>query len=133
MLPRLAICCGEPAGIGLDLLLKISDQAIEATCVIIADANAIKERALLLGIDIELIPYNGSSRQESIGAGQLLVLDISCSKPVIAFSGHTEYLAELTNAKMPVMMLAADKFRVALATTHLPLKDVSAFTNKIWN
>ena len=40
------------------------------------------------------------------------------------FSGHTEYLAELTNAEMPVMMLAADTLRVALATTHLPLRAV---------
>lgn len=44
----------------------------------------------------------------------------------IPFSGHTEFLAELTNADLPVMMLAADSLRVALATTHLPLKDVSA-------
>ncbi len=40
------------------------------------------------------------------------------------FSGHTEYLAELTDTPMPVMMLAADTLRVALATTHLPLRAV---------
>ncbi len=44
----------------------------------------------------------------------------------VAFSGHTEYLAERTGAPLPVMMLAADKLRVALATTHLPLASVSA-------
>ena len=176
MLPRLAICCGEPAGIGIDLLLKISHQAIAATCVVIADANAIKQRALLLGITLELIPYENTLQQDSVSPGQLLVMDISCSEPVIPgqlnkanaayvletldrategclsgefdamvtlplhkgvindsgipFSGHTEYLADLTNARMPVMMLAADKFRVALATTHLPLKDVSAAITK---
>ena len=43
----------------------------------------------------------------------------------IPFTGHTEFLASLTNAKLPVMMLAADTLRVALATTHLPLKEVS--------
>ena len=43
----------------------------------------------------------------------------------IAFSGHTEYLAEKTQAKLPVMMLATKGLRVALMTTHLPLKDVS--------
>lgn len=45
----------------------------------------------------------------------------------IPFSGHTEYLAELTSAT-PVMMLAAEeeKLRVALVTTHLPLSQVSA-------
>lgn len=43
----------------------------------------------------------------------------------IPFTGHTEFLATLTKAPLPVMMLAADSLRVALATTHLPLKDVS--------
>jgi 4-hydroxythreonine-4-phosphate dehydrogenase len=42
------------------------------------------------------------------------------------FTGHTEYLAERTRAALPVMMLATEDLRVALATTHLPLKDVSA-------
>jgi len=42
----------------------------------------------------------------------------------IAFTGHTEYLAEQTNAN-PVMMLACEGLRVALATTHLPLSQVS--------
>lgn len=50
----------------------------------------------------------------------------------VKFSGHTEFLAELTHTKLPVMMLAADKLRVALATTHLPLSDVStAITPKL--
>jgi 4-hydroxythreonine-4-phosphate dehydrogenase len=44
----------------------------------------------------------------------------------VRFSGHTEYLAERTGGAHPVMMLANGSLRVALATTHLPLKDVSA-------
>ena len=44
----------------------------------------------------------------------------------VAFSGHTEYLAERTGAAHPVMMLTNGSLRVALATTHLPLRDVSA-------
>ncbi len=43
----------------------------------------------------------------------------------IAFTGHTEYLAERTRAPLPVMMLATRQLRVALATTHLPLRAVS--------
>lgn len=42
------------------------------------------------------------------------------------FSGHTEYLAMQTDSKMPVMLLATSKYRVALVTTHLPLNQVSA-------
>jgi 4-hydroxythreonine-4-phosphate dehydrogenase len=44
----------------------------------------------------------------------------------IAFSGHTEFLAELTNTPQVVMMLVGSNLRVALATTHLALKDVPA-------
>jgi 4-hydroxythreonine-4-phosphate dehydrogenase len=44
----------------------------------------------------------------------------------IAFTGHTEYLAASTNTPRVVMMLAGGTLRVALATTHLPLKDVPA-------
>jgi 4-hydroxythreonine-4-phosphate dehydrogenase len=43
----------------------------------------------------------------------------------IPFSGHTEYLAQKTNTKTVVMMLATDEMRVALATTHLPLREVA--------
>lgn len=44
----------------------------------------------------------------------------------IAFSGHTEFLADLTRTQQVVMMLATQGLRVALVTTHLPLKDVAA-------
>ncbi len=43
----------------------------------------------------------------------------------VPFTGHTEYLAARTRAAHPVMLLAADNLRVALATTHLPLRQVS--------
>lgn len=42
----------------------------------------------------------------------------------IAFTGHTEFLAALTGTARPVMMLVAGDLRVALASTHLPLRDV---------
>jgi len=43
----------------------------------------------------------------------------------IAFTGHTEYLAERARAPHVVMMLVGGGLRVALATTHLPLAEVS--------
>lgn len=48
----------------------------------------------------------------------------------IAFSGHTEYLARLTSTPTPVMLLVADKLRVALASTHLPLRQVPDYLTK---
>ncbi|CAN5735716.1 4-hydroxythreonine-4-phosphate dehydrogenase PdxA [soil metagenome] len=54
----------------------------------------------------------------------------------IAFTGHTEYFAQQTATEQVVMMLACEAsdsvpqaLRVALATTHLPLKDVAAAIN----
>ena len=41
------------------------------------------------------------------------------------FSGHTEFLADISNKKNVVMLLANKFLKVALATTHLPLKEVS--------
>ncbi|MCK5395025.1 MAG: 4-hydroxythreonine-4-phosphate dehydrogenase PdxA [Gammaproteobacteria bacterium] len=49
------------------------------------------------------------------------------------FTGHTEYLAErssTTHPIQPVMMLATRTLRVALATTHLPLKNISKAITK---
>jgi 4-hydroxythreonine-4-phosphate dehydrogenase len=43
----------------------------------------------------------------------------------IKFSGHTELLAELAGVEKVVMMLASGDLRVALVTTHLPLREVS--------
>jgi 4-hydroxythreonine-4-phosphate dehydrogenase len=44
----------------------------------------------------------------------------------VEFTGHTEYLAARLGAEQPVMMLVAGTLRVALATTHLPLAEVSS-------
>lgn len=43
----------------------------------------------------------------------------------IAFSGHTEFFAERSQCDQVVMMLACEGLRVALATTHLPLRQVA--------
>lgn len=46
------------------------------------------------------------------------------------FTGHTEYFQNLSNTDEVVMMLATDGLRVALATTHLPLKNISDYITK---
>ena len=45
-----------------------------------------------------------------------------------AFSGHTEYIQQRTKSDEVLMLLASDQLKVALATTHIPLKKVA---NKI--
>ncbi len=48
----------------------------------------------------------------------------------IAFSGHTEFLAQLLSAPRPVMLLVAGPLRVALASTHLALRDVPDYLTR---
>jgi 4-hydroxythreonine-4-phosphate dehydrogenase len=87
-------------------------------------------RALLATLDLAL---------EGVGAGWFdAIVTAPLQKSTIndagvAFSGHTEYFAEHTGTPKVVMMLAGPRgapeadsapLRVALATTHLPLKDV---------
>jgi 4-hydroxythreonine-4-phosphate dehydrogenase len=128
------------------------------------------ERARVLGLRIELVPY-AADDADAPRANRLRVLDVPLASPCVAgsldpanaphvlalldraiagamsgefaaivtapvqksvindagvpFTGHTEYLAERTGATHPVMLLAAGTLRVALATTHLPLRAVS--------
>ena len=49
-----------------------------------------------------------------------------------AFTGHTEFLAARTGAPHAVMMLVGGGLRVALVTTHLPLKDVVPHITREW-
>jgi len=47
----------------------------------------------------------------------------------IPFTGHTEFLAEETGGNTPVMLLVAGELRVALASTHIPLREVADYVN----
>ena len=140
----IAITSGEPAGIGPELCLMLAKERFAARLV------AIGDRTLLQGFpEIEHIPL---ARARSPGrldpANSRYVLSVleravqGCSSgeyhamvtaPVqksvindagIAFTGHTEFLAERSGAGHVVMMLVGGGLRVALATTHLPLADV---------
>lgn len=170
MTPRIAITTGEPAGIGPDITLAVAQRAWDAELVAIGDPDLLQARALQLGLDIQIQPFDPGTTAEPAGPGRLLVAPISVANAVhagqldpanahyvletlqhgiagcttgtyaamvtapvqksvindagVAFSGHTELLAELTDTPRVVMMLATRNLRVALATTHLPLRDV---------
>jgi 4-hydroxythreonine-4-phosphate dehydrogenase len=101
--------------------------------VCLADRDLLTARARQLGSSVRLRPYDPRASQPH-EPGTLTVLHHSlaaASKPIIndagiAFTGHTEYLAARTHTPLPVMLLASSDLRVALATIHLPLKQVSA-------
>lgn len=154
--PVIAVTSGEPAGIGPDLCLRLAEREWPARLVVLGDRQLLAQRAAALGLDVSRIDIRHIPLQKSALAGRLdaanarYVLDIldaalaGCvsgeyaamvTAPVhkgiindagIAFSGHTEYLADHTGTPRVVMMLAGAGLRVALATTHLALKDVAA-------
>lgn len=163
--PVLAVCSGEPAGIGPELCTRLTP--IEGVrLVLIADPDLLNQRAGMADHpQPQPLPLYQADQADPLSilpiklpeisvAGQLstanarYVLDIldraasGClqgefagivTAPVhkgiindagVAFSGHTEYFAETCNAT-PVMLLVSGDFRVALATTHVPLSAVA--------
>ena len=152
----IAVTSGEPAGIGPDICLRLADRSWPARLVVLGDRNLLATRARALGLDASRIEIRDVPLQQPALAGRLdpanarYVLDIldvalaGCRRgdyaamvtaPVhkgiindagIPFSGHTEYLADHTATPRVVMMLSGAGLRVALATTHLALKDVPA-------
>ena len=61
---------------------------------------------------------------KSVGVATAPVQKAVINDAGIHFSGHTEYYQEFAGVDRVVMMLATKTLRVALATTHLPLRDV---------
>jgi 4-hydroxythreonine-4-phosphate dehydrogenase len=150
---KIAVTAGEPAGIGPDLCLALAQANLPAELVIIGNRALLAERAALLGVDApaqvidiplgapcvpgRLDPANarhvlamldraidGCSRGEFAAMVTAPVQKSIINDAGVPFTGHTEYLAERTRAAHPVMLLAAGTLRVALATTHLPLRAV---------
>ena len=154
--PVIAVTSGEPAGIGPEICLTLAAHAFPAKIVVIGDRDLFQARALQLGIDadrldiihVPLCVPSAPGRLDPANARYVLaLLDralAGCNSGEFAamvtaplhkgvindagfpFTGHTEYLAQHTGTARVVMMLAGAGLRVALATTHLPLKDVPA-------
>ncbi len=57
MIPRIAVTSGEPAGIGPELCLALSQRELDCELVCLGDVGLLAERARLTGIAIELRPY----------------------------------------------------------------------------
>ena len=62
---------------------------------------------------------------QSVGVATAPVQKSVINDAGIHFSGHTEYYQEFSGVERVVMMLATKTLRVALATTHLPLREVA--------
>ena len=167
MLP-LYVTSGEPAGIGPDVCLSLSQRLDERPVVVLIDKTLLQQRAEILNQEIVFTDFVGQTHASAQGelyvehvplaehvvSGQLNAHNAAyvleqlrrsadyalsgrsvgvATAPVqksvineagIHFSGHTEYYQEFAGVDRVVMMLATKSLRVALATTHLPLRDV---------
>jgi 4-hydroxythreonine-4-phosphate dehydrogenase len=93
---RIAVTPGEPAGIGPDLMIMLSSQQWDVQMVVFADRNMMAQRALKLGVDLEIIPFEEGS-QVIQQAGQMIVHHIPVSVDVIAGkldSANGQYVVE---------------------------------------
>ncbi|HEX5675936.1 MAG TPA: 4-hydroxythreonine-4-phosphate dehydrogenase PdxA, partial [Azonexus sp.] len=167
-LPVLALTAGEPAGVGPDLCIALSQQSLPCRLTVLGDADVLRARAAQLGIAVNFVtgeaipahqagtlhvrhlpvaaPVTSGALDTRNSAHVLALLDAALAgcmsgsyhamitapvhKGIIndagfAFTGHTEYLADHSDTQRVVMMLAGGGLRVALATTHLPLRAVA--------
>lgn len=140
----LVVTAGEPAGIGPELCSAIADSRFSSDVVIIGDASLLDSRLRVVDIPfpVKVVPGKPTSANARTLLDGLTLAVKGCldgtyaglvtaplAKSVIAdageaFIGHTEFLAELTGTALPVMLLVAGDLRVALASTHMPLRDV---------
>jgi 4-hydroxythreonine-4-phosphate dehydrogenase len=127
-------------------LLRMADEALGLETRIIEDDGAAHEPGALRVIPVSMKAGPAPGRLDPRNARYVLdTLDIACdgclqgsfdamvTGPVqksvindagIAFTGHTEYLADRCGSDLPVMMLATESLRVCLYSTHLPLREV---------
>lgn len=166
---------GEPAGIGIDLILHLSKskfwQEMHSCLICIVDLELLKSRSKILNLKIQFVEISNlkfaqknklgtiqfiqSTNCKDLSPGSLnpknakYVLDnlnlgiAECLKnkkvglvtgPIQksniinggfkTFQGHTEWIQKKTKSKNVVMLLSSKNIKVALATTHIPLKEV---------
>ena len=148
MCQPIAITLGEPAGIGSELVAALANQGQLNDCVIIGDKRLLehlpssvqvkhvstKEKVKLGTLNVNNSPYVlellDIAAQGCMQGKYSAMITCPLHKGIInnsglKFTGHTEYLAKLSQTPKVVMMLLNKYMRVALVTTHMPLKEVA--------
>ncbi len=146
----LVVTAGEPAGIGPELCSKLVNTEFAADIVVVGDAALIDDRLQIIDTPFPVPVVSG--QPDPANARTLLdgltlaatgcvegrfsgLVTAPLAKSVVAdsgipFTGHTEFLADLLNVDLPVMLLVAGELRVALASTHLALREVPDFITR---
>ena len=106
--------------------LRILSQHLESPAVC-GELNAANSRVLLKGLERAV---SGCVSGEFSALITAPLQKSVINDAGVNFTGHTEFLAELTATPMPVMLLVAGELRVALASTHLPLSEVPGYVTR---
>lgn len=80
---KLAVTPGEPAGIGPDLIILLAQEQWDAQLVVFADRALLRARAVMLGKDVDIIPYSKGMNYVQ-KPGQIIVHHVPCAVPVVA-------------------------------------------------
>ncbi|HEY8853634.1 MAG TPA: 4-hydroxythreonine-4-phosphate dehydrogenase PdxA [Gemmatimonadaceae bacterium] len=141
MKARLAMTVGDPRGIGPEVVAKaLADSRVSERCdvVVVGPEGAGVQVAESIGHwrpgpDAALAGMlSGLAIERAVQMAQAGDVEGIVTAPIDKFAllaggydfpGHTEMLAALTGSSV-AMMLASDKLRVVLATTHIPLRSV---------
>jgi 4-hydroxythreonine-4-phosphate dehydrogenase len=138
------VSSGEPAGVGPELCAALARERFEARVVVLGDRSLVGSSVEVEHVALRrpavpgrLDPANSHYVLELLDRaidgclsgrfGAMVTAPVQKSvinDAGIAFTGHTEYLAERARAPHVVMMLVGGGLRVALATTHLALSAV---------
>ncbi|WP_349254591.1 4-hydroxythreonine-4-phosphate dehydrogenase PdxA [Marinospirillum sp.] len=167
----LLVTCGEPAGIGPDLIALQAAKHWSADWVVVADPQLLANRAQQLGLSLKIKIVSADNLAKACAVNEVKVLPVALRTPVTAgqlnpanaayvletlelatdlclqkkakgivtgpvhkgvineagipFTGHTEFLQQRCGCEQVVMLLATAELRVALVTTHLPLREVA--------
>jgi 4-hydroxythreonine-4-phosphate dehydrogenase len=128
--------------LGLKLKIKKIEkkQDIDKNLLNVFSPEIIKDQNYPVGIDNEICGkasfnyvINGINLWKENIIDALVTLPISKKAWFLAgykYSGHTELLAEKLNEKKYAMVMIADKYRVLLLTTHIPIKKVLQVLNE---
>jgi 4-hydroxythreonine-4-phosphate dehydrogenase len=141
MRPTLAITLGDPRGIGPEIVLKAlaEPRVRDAVHPLIVGPTGT---GMTVDESVGAWTSGGDARQAGRLAGRAVERAVALAKEGVVdgivtapidksallaggfdYPGHTEMLAALTGART-AMMLASERLRVVLATTHIPLRDV---------
>ena len=151
MTPRLAVTLGDPRGIGPEIVRAALVPPLDAELTAVGPEDLIADLPVSRKVGVGRWEggsgEGGSDRARVMKAGKLAGHAIeaaarlardgevdgvvtapiekrACHVAGFTYPGHTEWLGALAGGAETAMMLASDRLRVVLVTTHVPLKDV---------